>query len=443
MNRLTAIILTIALWSCTSPAQTIDDQLKTAISNNNWFELYDLYYSIPDDNTDPYLEIFSRCLIGNRFNRQSMSIRAFEELFATHTDKLGSENLLAAAHMYARDLSRSGQNANAAKILKAAISATEKYADPNDISALKNFAEQYAALSRYNPYKHSFAKGENGKAGFTLRRVGKIEDGNVLMQFSDAKINGKGADIIFDSGAGVNIVSDSVARAYGLIPLDAETEMYGIGKRDGYYAIAKELKAGNITIEDVPFYVLDLTSGNAEADKYMNAIEFVVGSELMLALKDVTIDFERKEITVPAKAPTRSGARPNMCLSQSENLLTKGSIMGQEMLMYTDSGDGGYGSLGQEFFERNKDYITSHCTADTIRQAGIGGVVEIPCYKLKDSRLTLGGNSVTIPVIDVRASGKPSAKVLNMECAIGLKSLMLYRTVRFNMADMVFTTTPY
>ena len=41
----------------------------------------------------------------------------------------------------------------------------------------------------------------------------------------------------------------------------------------------------------MPFYVVDMSTGNREADNYVSHLELIVGSELMLAIKDLTVDF--------------------------------------------------------------------------------------------------------------------------------------------------------
>ena len=67
-----------------------------------------------------------------------------------------------------------------------------------------------------------------------------------------------------------------------------------------------------MTVNDVPFYVIDIRSHNEKADKYIDVLEFIVGSELMLQLKDVTLDFSAKEIQVPAVPLVPSDRRPTI-----------------------------------------------------------------------------------------------------------------------------------
>lgn len=160
----------------------------------------------------------------------------------------------------------------------------------------------------------------------------------------------------------------------------------------------------------------------------------------MLQLQDLTIDFVNHEIIVPKEAPIRSQVSPNMCFSSGMNLLGKGIIRGNHMLMNIDTGDASFGSLGQDFFENNKEYITTHFKLDTIRGAGIGGVHISECYRMTDTPLKIGNNQVEVPemvvVLQMNTDG-----IYGYECNLGLKSLMLFSKVRFNLVDFVLTTS--
>lgn len=236
----------------------------------------------------------------------------------------------------------------------------------------------------------------------------------------------------------MNIISDSLARQFNLIPLNDSGNVTGIGQASGKLAIAKELKIGNISITDVPFLVIDVTSNNEEADKFMDCFNIVVGSELMLRLKDLTLDFVDRHICIPANPPCKTDIPSNICFSSQMNLLTNGVIHNNPMLMCIDSGDASFGSLGSNFYDRNKDFITSNFKTDTIRTAGIGGVHLSECYEMSGLKLTLGNNSVVIPNIIVLLQDSPNG----YDCNLGLKTLMLFDKIRFNLVDFVLTTEP-
>lgn len=400
------VIITISALAST--AQTIDERIANAINTSDWFALDSIYNKAPKDSIDPFLEVFSRGLLGNRLNRSDVSIPAFEELLNNYSARLDLSNLLNSAVMLSMDYSKVGDNSKAASVLTSVLDATKQYLDSAAVAGVQQYIDRYAALSVYKPYVVSIA-GNQGVIPFKIAPVGNPEKKSVLIKLENCTINGIEADITFDTGAGVNIITDSLAHKLNLIPLEAYNNVLGIGQQITQYVIAKEIKLGNITVKDVPFVIVDLRVDNEEANQYMDCINLVVGGELMLQLKDLTIDFIKNEINVPSVAPNRSNVRPNMNFSQQMNLVTKGIIHNNPMWICIDTGDASFGSLNGDFFERNKEYVLANATPETVRTAGIGGVHISEAYNLPDVNITFGGNTVTVPQITVNPGPSPLA----------------------------------
>ncbi len=429
----------IAIFGLNCGAQSIDERLAKAMNTGDWIALDSIYNAAPKDSIMPFLEVYSRALIGNRLNRPDISIPAFGELLNNHSANLDLGNLLNSSVMLSMDLSKVGNNAKAAEVVTSVLDATKQYLDSAAISGMQRYIDQYTALSAYNPYDISFSDSE-GCIPFDIVQVGNPEKEAFLMQLDGSSINGKSATISFDTGAGVNIISDSLARQYDLIPINAGNSVLGIGRRNGQLAIAKELKVGNIVIRDVPFLIVDLTLDNEEANQYIDCFSIVLGSDLMLRLNDLTIDFAKRQITVPSIAPSRSGATANMYFSPQMNLITNGKIHNQRMQICIDTGDASFGSLNGDFFNDNKDYVLANAQPDTVRMAGIGGVRILECYRLPNVRVGIGGNEVVIPHITVNTELNPLAS--DYECNLGLKSLLRFGKIHFNMIDFTLTTYP-
>lgn len=400
----------------------------------DWFALDSIYAGTPHDSISPFLEIYSRCLIGNRFNRPDVSIPAFQELLNTQSLDLG--NLVASAHMFGMDLSREGYNAEAASMIRSILDQTSQYLEPDATELLAASANRYAALADYKPYQIVFPEKDAASVPFAIVPVGPKDKESVLLHLRGSSINGIEADITFDTGAGTNVISREMADRYNLIPLEGTTlTVTGIGASDGYVAIAKTLKVGDIVVRDVPFIVVSMSSNNAEADQYIDCFNIVVGSELMLQLKDLTLDFDSGQIIIPTKAPSRTDATPNMCFSNGMNLLTKGAVHNMSYLMNIDSGDASFGSLSSNYYERDKVYVEEHGRLDTIRNAGIGGVNIQPSYYMSAIPVMIGGTTVHPSGLVVKTESDGGYDV-----NIGLRTLQLFSKVRFNMVDFVLTT---
>lgn len=339
--------------------------------------------------------------------------------------------------MLAMDLSRSGRNKEAAELLTGILKDKGKRMNTARRSSLKNYIRLYDELSRYVPYYMVF-DGETGLIPFKVVPVGNPERESVLMQLDESSINGIDATITFDTGAAVNIISESLARKLNLKPLKAYATLTGICRRKARYAMAEEMRIGNILVRDVPFLIVDLNTDNKEANQYVDCFSIIVGSELMFHLKDITVDFSQCEINVPSNPPSRSADKANMCFSRSMNLLTKGMVHNDEMWIKIDTGDASYGSLNGRFFSANEEYVLANSTPDTVRTAGIGGVRISECYRLADVPLTVGGGSVILPDINVYKDDNPIHSS-EYDCNLGLKSLMRFAKIRFNLVDFTFT----
>jgi len=439
MRKLLLSVL-LSISTLASSAQSIDERIANAMNSSDWFTLDSIYNEVPKDSISPFLEVFSRGLLGNRLNRPDVSIPAFEELLNNYSASLDLSNLLNSAVMLSMDYSKVGDNSKATSVLSSVLDATRQYLDSATVEGVQQYIDRYAALSAYKPYIITI-DGNQGVIPFKIAPVGNPEKKSVLMKLEDSTVNGIMADITFDTGAGVNIISDSLAQKLSLIPLEAYNNVKGIGRQKAQYVIAKEIKLGNVTVTDVPFVIVDFTVDNEEANQYMeDCLSLVVGSELMIQLKDLTIDFEKCQISVPAIAPERSDMRPNLNFSQQMNLVTKGVIHNNPMWVCIDTGDASFGSLNGDFFERNKEYVLANATPETVRMAGIGGVHISDAYNLPDVNITLGGSSVTIPQITVNPGANPLAS--DYECNLGVKSLMQFGKIRFNMVDFTIKTYP-
>lgn len=438
MRKILLSFITI-VSSFISLAQSYDERIATAMNAGDWFALDSIYNDAPKDSIMPFLEVFSRCLIGNRLNRPDVSVPAFDELFTDYSASLDLSNLLSSTIMFATDLGRIGYNKEAAELCKSILDATKQHLDSTWTESLEQYVSKYSALSAYKPYGVSFTE-PAGRIPFKIVPVGEEKYGSVLMHLENSTINGNSADITFDTGAGVNMISDSLARRFNLIPIDGYVTAAGVGQRKGQYAIAKEIKIGNISVTDVPFVIADFKTGNAIADQFTHHFSIILGSELMLQLKDFTIDFINREITVPSIVPERSAVAPNMCFGDGMTLNCIGQVLDNPVLMNIDTGDAAYGTLGVSFFNANKDFILANAEADTIRRGGLGGVIESVCYCVNNMPVSLGGHTVDVPGLEVET--EQSSAAMDFNCNMGLKSLMMFGKLRFNLVDFVLTTNP-
>ncbi|MCH5319419.1 MAG: retropepsin-like domain-containing protein [Paramuribaculum sp.] len=429
----------LLLFSFISKAQSIDEQIASAMNSGDWIALDSVYNEAPKDSIWDFLEVYSRCLIGNRLNRPEVSIPAFAELLQTHSEELDLGNLFSCSLMYAIDLSKVGKNKEAAELLASILDATKQYLDSANIAVIQNQKDLYSALSNYEPYTLSF-KGEKTSIPFSI--INSENNKGSRLKLDKCSINGIEADITFDTGAALNVISQEMADKLQLIPLDASVIVGGINDVDGRYVLAKEIKFGNLTVMDVPFVILPLETGNEEADKFLNQYGIIIGTPFMLQIKDFTLDFINNEITIPTIAPERTNQKPNMFFGDGMTFSAKGKVLNEPMIMHIDTGNADYADLGSQFYVNNKEFVETHGKLESVGRAGAGGVHKSEVYLVSDIPIELGGNTVVPAEILVAIEDLSDISALRFDCNIGLKTLMMYGKVRFNLVDFVLSTQP-
>ena len=83
---------------------------------------------------------------------------------------------------------------------------------------------------------------------------------------------------------------------------------------------------------------------------------------------------------------------------------------------------------------------TCFCPFFVPRNAGIGGVNISECYRIPNLSIGLGNNQILAPEIVVVLQDNMGG-TFGYDCNLGLKSLMLFSKVRFNMVDFALTTS--
>lgn len=163
-------------------SQTWNERIAQAMNESDWFKLDSLYKESPKDSISGFIEVYSRCLIGNRLNRTDISIPAFSELFNNYSQDLDMSNLISSAIMYAMDLSRIGQNEAATNLLSSIIDAVSPHLEKSQLKHLEQFRSLYKGLSNFKPYSLTFEDDCPGTIPFRIVSAGpKDKEGKHLI----------------------------------------------------------------------------------------------------------------------------------------------------------------------------------------------------------------------------------------------------------------------
>ena len=423
------VILICLLSYNNSSAQSANEIIASDVNTGQWFALNRHLAEIPADSLSPFMDLIGRAFAATKFNRPEVSVESFEDLLNNHSKKLGLSNIILMSHLMAADLSKLGRNAEAAELISDIVNATRQHLDSTTVKSLYSFAKQYEAFSHFSMNEMVLPEKETPCIKFELDSIHTEDSHSCYMKLSNSTLNGKPLAFTFDTGAGVNIISDSLAVEYGVKPLGIEISAKGVNEQNGWLGLADEIKLGNIIFKNIPFYVITVSTGNDNLDRYAKHMNMLLGVQIMQVLKEFTIDFTQNSITVNPAPVKTEGTTPNLCYSNSLQII--GCFNNGDIQAIIDTGAADYCSLYKNYYVRHKEEIIDKGTPDTERTGGAGGISITEGYNLSDFSLALDGHTVILPEVYVSEQYDKDGDGI-----VGIDALCLFKRLHFNLNDM-------
>lgn len=435
MKKILSTIIALFFLTTFSYAQSADEKVGEMMNNNHWFELRE-YLQTENDSASPFMANFANAMLAHFFNNPKSAVESSQALIKNFSEDLGIGNILSVGQIIAINQSKLGENTSAAHTLSQILDSTKQFLDSTSILSFNNQINRYSELSKFSPYRVSKKFSEVSlPIRIDTAIIIKDKPTNIKVFLTNCEINEKGCDIIFDTGAGKNVISTRLAKDMGLKFLDTQMSAFGLNYVHNIpLAIADSLKLGDITIYDVPFLVLDITSGHETLDAQLSNIEIVIGFEVMNALKHLKLDFKNSCLMLSNKSFVPNNTQPNMMIANGQQLIVKGHVSNNPILMALDTGDGSFGIFFGNSWQFMKSYITPEQKSIDAVFGGSGGFDKVSLYRIKDIPLTIGNTTITIPQIDFSETYLDGE---DCNVRIGLKTLTLFESVSFDMEQMI------
>ncbi len=432
MKRIFSIIICL-ITILPIMSQTEDDaRIGECLNTSDWFELRRVYEQAEKKTLMPMLKSFAESMIATQFNQPEKASTYIRELINKHGNEIGMGNIIGMGFILASNEAKLGKYADAAQTLANIIKTFEQYTDSTSLLMHRQYEKQYRILSQYEGINRTASPKEDYHLPFRIDSIGH-KSKQVATIIIPAEVNRKCQDIVFDTGAGVNIVSTKAVNKLGLNLHEIETGVTGIGKQKGKFAVAQTLQMGNLTLNNVPFYVVDISSGIDSIDVYMNHLDMIIGVNFIHAMQEIQINFEKNEIVIPQTLSTlQDNETSNMTGGIADLFVIEGRGNEERMLFCLDTGAGS-SNLGSKYYQRHKEFLTTQCKADTLRSAGAGGVLIEQAYRMPDFCLEINGTSHIFPEIMVATKGSITD---TREGNFGMDYFLQFKKVIFNTKDM-------
>lgn len=436
-NMKKILFILLAFTSIYASAQTADDRAADYMNQENWFELQ-REFTANKDSISSFLQDFGQALLDNFFNRPEAACQSIGKLLNERQDVMGFENTASMILFLSGSLSKLGANDKAADILKNFCGQLEGQVDSNFLAPFKEREQECRVLSEYDLFQWD-KPGKDLILPFRTDSVGKWGSCAITLQGS---LNGKSQKFTLDTGAGVNVVTPEVANAYGMKMLDSEITANGVRSGNGRLALAEEIRIGDLVMRNVPFYVLDMKTGEEKVDKYMKHLEAIIGLPLMNILQEIRLDFQTNRLTVPHVLTPAPEFAPNISY-QRQNILDLEVIYDHERLcMNFDSGSD-LSHLNYPYYEHHKERIERIAERDSMGIGGFGGTARVCIYKLPGGGcFQIGQYMGCVDKLDVVATPDENGAHFSRDGVVGMDFFKSFSTITLNLKNMFVQTTP-
>ena len=408
---------------------SVNEKVAEMMNKAQWFELRE-FMQTPHDSLVPFLDNYAHVMLAHSFNKAEEAVTLTQNMLNSGELDLGS--VLGLGSLMASNLSKLGKNEEAAAALTQILDATRQHLDSAAIADYSSQVNRYKALSAYRPYSISR---KSPMTSIPLRidsvPVRGAQEPNVVPYLTGCKLNGVVHDMLFDTGAGRNVISPRLARLLNLKFLDvAETVVGSRVLEDVPIAIADFIEMEGVTIRDVPFLVMDISAGQDSLEQYLKNMELVVGRKLMDALKHIKVDFANACLSISATSFVPESEETNMTIPMT----VRCSVNAHPLLFNFDSGDSSYGMFYGRSWPYMKSFVPDGSQPQGAIAYGAGGFDEISFHIIEEVPLTIGSQIIVIPRI---ALSETYGAEQPCDARMGLKTFMLNKSVLFDMERMV------
>lgn len=450
MYRNLILALSAMLLPVVACAQGCNERIGELMNGSWWFELEREMRNVAvRDSLDPMLCGMAESLTDHYFNRPDSACVSLGRLLEGYQEEMG-DNTLSMAVLLGMNMARAGHYGEAADLMQSlADQLTACGVDSTETAGYYTLVEQYREFAAVGNILKPLHKAGEYRVPMTIDDdMHKAAKNGREAHFAaiGGSINGIAGNFVFDTGAGVNVISGRDAKKYGLRRLNCTIDMLGVGGlQKGVYAIADTLRLGGMAWQNVPFLVVDIATGDAVADSIGAMLEPVIGLPVMFSMGEVQMDFSSREFVIPAKPSDNPLGFCNMMRTDSEGLCVRiAGEDGEPLFMHFDTG-GYYTTMFGTWYDKHSAEVEAAGTPDSIRRAGVGGVSVTFGYRVPRMKFMLGNewvelDSVQVSTgIDKRTGEKETAGFSagsSQDGVLGLDMLECFDRVIINFKDM-------
>ena len=405
-------------------AQEADQRIGDIINRADWFALEEEYPKLKNKMQSEMLKILSEVLINRHFNNPDKAILMIDSLLQYHQQELGFESSGNIVVLKSQILGEEGRYAESAD------NSTNFLEQVKAFYSEDNFPTHVATAKYYNKVRNEsqpeiIRPNNDTKIPMFIEKAGK----GTLM-FVPVTVKGKEYRFIFDTGAGINFVSERFANEVGLRIIHDSLTITGIKQGIGKMGTIDSLIVGDIVYKHP---LIAIAAPNPAVDTIYQ-VDAVLGLDFIKRIGETQIFPSLGEIVFPKNQSALPKTGRNLLIQNNEQPYLKIYTKKERLFFHFDTGNVS-SDLHVPYYLRHKKQIKKRGTKEVIRSGGFGGISYIDGYRLPKIPLKIGTTNFEFRNITVATDAIGDFQQKE-DGALGMSFIKLFEKVTVNFDKM-------
>lgn len=285
---------------------------------------------------------------------------------------------------------RQGRNRRAVKTLSSFLSERDSF-------RMKPVFRQYEQIFRVlQTHKTKWKGATDASIPFRMDSVGAADARSVAVILPTI-VNAQTVDMMFDTGATMNVVTRSMAEKLGLEITHVPIILDGMGKNRGWMAVAKSLRIGNMEGRNVPFCVIEEANNEDETSATTHQ-KAIIGMQLLQEIGCAELDFKSK--TLRAIEDVRMDEHNLSCGFSENGLLLTARHHGNRLRLIPDMG-ATHSAVNVADLPGQQHYLSDYLPRRDVQFVGWGGTISGHEFLYPLFDISIGSTEVTLPQMSV------------------------------------------
>lgn len=384
-----SLSLLLYMCACSSNQNSLatDKELSNLLEQRNYFKFQQVYNESQDilpADRDLYYKAYSEHLFG----AADKSNAIIQQLFTGYNNNLNDSIRLKLLDLEADNYIRMYQYENAEVIYRKILKEYKSELDSTELENYLNVQALWGTLKEVKPQKiHRKAATINAQRNMFGYVMTPVQSGGINQEF------------MFDTGANLSTITETTAQNMKLTMYESEIE---VGSSTNLsvqtkLAVADSLYIGDLLFENVGFIVVP--DGHMVIPVLDYEITGVIGLPVIQQMEEFHIEKDGT-ILIPEHIQDRN--LHNLCL-YGLSAIVQMTTSNDTLLFNLDTGARNT-ELSNLYYQKHKESVEKEGVLTKRQRAGVGGIVEVEEYHLKDFPYTIGNHNNILPDLKVSLS---------------------------------------